>query len=122
MAEKCKCFPRFYFTSSSDLLDILSNGSTPTKIMKFMSKIFQAIENLKLKDEDKDRPVAIGMHTNVGIEYVDFSSDLKLLGKVENYLQEVINTMRDSLRDVGVASLKRLAQHGKAKWLTMDPA
>jgi len=90
--------------------------------MKFMSKIFQAIENLKLKDEDKDRPTAIGMHTNVGIEYVEFSSDLKLMGKVENYLQEVINTMRFSLRDVGVASLKRLAQHGKEKWLTMDPA
>lgn len=40
MAEKCKCFPRFYFTSTSDLLDILSNGSTPVKIMRFMSKIF----------------------------------------------------------------------------------
>lgn len=40
MEEKMKCFPRFYFTSSSDLLDILSNGSNPVKIMKFMSKIF----------------------------------------------------------------------------------
>lgn len=98
------CFPRFYFTSSSDLLDILSNGSTPKKIMKFMSKIFQAIENLELKDGG-DRPIAIGMHTNVGIEYVEFTTDLKLLGKVENYLQEVINTMRSSLKDVAGASL-----------------
>jgi len=40
MEDKKMCFPRFYFTSSSDLLDILSNGSTPKKIMKFMSKIF----------------------------------------------------------------------------------
>lgn len=30
--------------------------------------------------------------------------------------------MRSSLKDVAAASLKRLAQHGKAKWLTMDPA
>jgi dynein heavy chain len=122
MDEKKKCFPRFYFTSSSDLLDILSNGNMPVKIMKFMSKIFQAIENLELKDTDKERPIAVGMHTNVGIEYVEFSHDLKLLGKVENYLQEVINTMKTSLRDVAAASLKRLAQYGKEKWLTMDPA
>ena len=43
MQEKQKQFPRFYSTSTTDLLDILSNGSTPAKVMKFMSKIFQAI-------------------------------------------------------------------------------
>jgi dynein heavy chain len=86
MDEKKKCFPRFYFTSSSDLLDILSNGNMPAKIMKFMSKIFQAIENLELKDSGDQRPIAVGMHTNVGVEYVEFSSPLKLIGKVENYM------------------------------------
>jgi hypothetical protein len=30
--------------------------------------------------------------------------------------------MRSSLKDVAGASLKRYHQHGKAKWLTMDPA
>lgn len=30
--------------------------------------------------------------------------------------------MRDSLRDIAGASLKRLSTLGKAKWLTMDPA
>lgn len=124
MAEKQKCFPRFYFTSSSDLLDILSNGNMPHKIMRFMSKIFQAIENLELKPKEQtaDRPVAHGMHTNVGVEYVEFSAPLKIMGKVENYMQEVINTMRMSLRDTASDSLKRLHKHGKAEWLTMDPA
>lgn len=122
MDEKKKCFPRFYFTSSSDLLDILSNGNMPAKIMKFMSKIFQAIENLELKDSGDQRPTAVGMHTNVGVEYVEFSAPLKLIGKVENYMQEVINSMKSSLRDVASESLKRLAKHGKAEWLKMDPA
>jgi dynein heavy chain, axonemal len=121
MAEKQKCFPRFYFTSSSDLLDILSNGNMPFKIMRFMSKIFQAIENLELK-EAGERPTAHGMHTNVGVEYVEWTSPLKLMGKVENYMQEVINSMRNSLKEVASESLKRLHQHGKEKWLTMDPA
>jgi len=122
MEEKKKCFPRFYFTSSSDLLDILSNGNMPQKIMRFMSKIFQAIENLELKDSGDQRPIAVGMHTNVGIEYIEFTSPLKLIGKVENYMQQVIDSMKSSLRDIAGASLKRLASLGKEKWLTMDPA
>ena len=37
---KRKAFPRFYFVSVNDLLDILSNGNNPNKINKHMSKIF----------------------------------------------------------------------------------
>jgi dynein heavy chain len=62
------------------------------------------------------------MHTNVGKEYVKFSAPLKLLGKVENYLQEVINSMRSSLRDIAAESLIKLDKHGKEAWLKMDPA
>lgn len=123
MDEKKKCFPRFYFTSSSDLLDILSNGGSPAKVMKFMSKIFQAIEDLKLNEQQNERPIAVGMITNVGVEYVEFTSPLKLLGKVENYMQDIINSMRSSLRDIAGLSLQRLAKNGKDAWLKSgDPA
>lgn len=46
--SKRRAFPRFYFVSVSDLLDILSNGNNPIKINRHMSKIFQAIEKLDL--------------------------------------------------------------------------
>jgi hypothetical protein len=45
------------------------------------------------------------METCVGKEYVDFSKPLKLVGKVENYLGDVIDTMRVSLRNIGGKSL-----------------
>jgi dynein heavy chain len=38
--DKRCAFPRFYFVSVNDLLDILSNGSSPEKINRHMSKIF----------------------------------------------------------------------------------
>ena len=47
--SKRKAFPRFYFVSVSDLLDILSNGNSPAKINKHMPKIFQAIDLLELE-------------------------------------------------------------------------
>ncbi len=32
-------FPRFYFVSEADLLDILSNGSNPKAVMRHCDKI-----------------------------------------------------------------------------------
>jgi len=62
------------------------------------------------------------MHTNVGIEYVQFSTVLKLMGKVETYMQDVIDTMRGSLKDIAGDSLKRLKTMTKDDWLKGDPA
>ena len=40
MDSKRRAFPRFYFVAQNDLLDILSNGNNPSKIMVHMPKIF----------------------------------------------------------------------------------
>jgi len=57
------------------------------------------MEELELLEEGV-RPFAKGMHACVGKEYVAFTTDLKLMGKVEVYLQDVIDTMRNSLKDI----------------------
>jgi hypothetical protein len=41
MESKRRAFPRFYFVSTADLLDILSNGNNPVRVMTHMSKCFQ---------------------------------------------------------------------------------
>ena len=64
--SKRKAFPRFYFVSVNDLLDILSNGNSPAKINKHMPKIFQAIDTLDLK-EGGDRPSVVGIKSGVGV-------------------------------------------------------
>ena len=104
MEGKRRAFPRFYFVSTNDLLDILSNGNSPHKVMKHMSKIFQAINTLDLK-EGGERPFAQKMISNVGVETVDFIRDLKLMGKVENYLADVIDIMRETLKDLAGKSV-----------------
>jgi hypothetical protein len=45
----------------------------------------------------KDRPTAKTMITCVGTEKVDFTKPLKLEGKVEIYMQEIIKTICDTL-------------------------
>lgn len=41
MESKRRAFARFYFVSTTDLLDILSNGNNPARIQQHMSKCFQ---------------------------------------------------------------------------------
>lgn len=99
--EKRIAFPRFYFVSVADLLDILSNGNTPEKINKHMSKIYQSIEKLKLKMGGQgERPTAELMISCVGKEDVAFETPLKLIGKVEIYLQSIIDNMRSSIKSI----------------------
>jgi len=121
MDSKRMAFPRFYFVSPADLLDILSNGNSPAKVMVHMTKIISAIDTLKLK-ESEVRPYALGMVASVGVEYVQFTSDLALMGKVEIYFQDIIDIMRKSLRDISKKSLKKFAEVTKETWLMEDPA
>jgi dynein heavy chain len=44
LEQKRAAFPRFYFVSTADLLEILSNGNNPRTIMKHIPKIFQAVK------------------------------------------------------------------------------
>jgi dynein heavy chain len=67
-------FPRFYFISSADLLDILSNGNQPELVAKHLTKLFDSIARLNFgKEEDGTLNKLIhGMHAKDG-EYIDFN-------------------------------------------------
>lgn len=121
MNSKRLAFPRFFFVSPADLLDILSNGNQPSKVMCHMPKIISAMETLELIEEGV-RPFAKGMHACVGKEYVEFTEQKKLLGKVEIYLQDVLDMMRGSLKEISLKSLKKFSEIDKESWIIQDPA
>jgi len=79
--SKRKAFPRFYFVSVNDLLDILSNGNSPLKVNKHSPKIYQAVDMFNMQ-ETGDRPTVNGMKSGVGTENVNLIEPLKLVGKV----------------------------------------
>ena len=120
--DKRKAFPRFYFVSVNDLLDILSNGNNPYKINKHMSKIFQSIDKLDLKHQEGQRPQAVGFHSSVGVEYVPFSIPLALEGKVEVYLQKTVEKMVSTLNEVALNSIKSYNTMSRDEWINKDAA
>lgn len=101
MDAKRKAFPRFYFVSTKDLLDILSNGNRPDKVMEHVTKMFQFMNKIDLDDEHNaagdEIKVGTGMHS-AEAEYVPFEKPVPLDGKVEIWLHRVIDGMRQALR------------------------
>lgn len=48
LETKRLAFPRFYFVSSADLLDILSNGNNPSVVSKIILKNFFSLKQCYL--------------------------------------------------------------------------
>jgi dynein heavy chain len=115
---RCRQFPRFYFMSEADLLDVLSNGSQPIKIMQHVSKIYLATKGLHLTEVPAgQRPSTDKWIAGVGAEEVPFSEPVKLEGKVESYLQTVGDAMRSSMFKELVRSLKNYQKMSRIDWL-----
>lgn len=85
LETKRVAFPRFYFVSSVDLLDILSNGNQPGLVAKHLTKLFDSVAKLKFaKNMDKiDEQRVTGMHAKDG-EQVDFHSECDCTGPVSH--------------------------------------
>lgn len=58
----------------------------------------------------------------VGTETVEFSKPLALMGKVETYLADVIDTMRATLNDNAAKSVVASKSNDRNTWLKMDPS
>jgi len=116
MDGKRRVFPRFYFMSPADLLDVLSNGNNPARVVPQFPKFFNAIEkyDLEYPDGPGTRPQATGMHACIGKEYVPFPENLALVGKVELYLQQCIEAFRSALRHFARHDLRDYQNRGCA--------
>uniref|UniRef100_A0A8C9JNR1 Dynein axonemal heavy chain 17 n=1 Tax=Panthera tigris altaica TaxID=74533 RepID=A0A8C9JNR1_PANTA len=83
LETKRLAFPRFYFVSSADLLDILSNGNNPVEVGRHLAKLFDSLCKLEFRLDDDRKPlkVGLGMHSKED-EYVHFDQECDLSGQV----------------------------------------
>lgn len=86
LETKRLAFPRFYFVSSADLLDILSNGNQPELVAKHLTKLFDSVAKLNFErnDDESLTKVIFGMHAKDG-EYVKFDKNTDCNGPVSTY-------------------------------------
>ncbi|XP_011314378.1 dynein beta chain, ciliary-like [Fopius arisanus] len=91
-------YPRFYFISPADLLDILSSGNNPELVCRHLSKLYDSVANLKWKIESgKLSKTANALIAKDG-EEIDMYGTCDCSGKVEVWLNRVTDAMRRSVR------------------------
>ncbi|XP_009867872.1 PREDICTED: dynein heavy chain 9, axonemal-like, partial [Apaloderma vittatum] len=116
-------FPRFYFISSADLLDILSNGTSPQLVQRHLSKLFDNLAKMKfqLDSEQKPTKIGLGMYSREE-EYVSFSDPCDCSGQVEVWLNHVLDSMRATVRDEMTEAVVAYEEKPREQWLFDYPA
>ncbi|XP_065549401.1 dynein axonemal heavy chain 9 isoform X2 [Lathamus discolor] len=116
-------FPRFYFISSADLLDILSNGTNPHLVQHHLPKLFDSLAHIKfqLDSEQKATKVGLGMYSREE-EYVSFSEPCDCSGQVEVWLNHVLDSMRATVRDEMTEAVVAYEEKPREQWLFDYPA
>eukprot|EP00946_MAST-07B_sp_MAST-7B-sp1_P001405 g1405.t1 len=116
--QKRTQFPRFYFMSEADLLDVLSNGATPSKIVHHVTKIYLKVKQINLIDvPGQKRPTTSTIWSTVGAEKMDLDNRVKLEGKPENYLQGLLDEMTSTLMRKFKTSYARSLEQSRVDWL-----
>ena len=83
LETKRNAFPRFYFISNEDLLEILGQSKNPPAVQPHLKKLFDNVKSLKLqKAQIGSKMDAASMFSAEG-EEVPFSNNLTLEGPVE---------------------------------------
>ncbi|KAI8904300.1 dynein heavy chain and region D6 of dynein motor-domain-containing protein [Gorgonomyces haynaldii] len=119
LETKRQAFPRFYFLSNDDLLEILGNSKDPNAVQPHLKKCFDNLVKLELLLAGTDGRMqneAVGMHSGDG-EYVPFAAPVQLEGPVELWLTDVESMMRVTLRKLLGGCLANAKKVKKDKWL-----
>ena len=126
---KCMAFPRFYFLSNDELLEILAQTRNVQAVQPHMNKCFDGIKSLDFGGQHKLSPVRQIDDQSVDIygivspesEYVTMGKNLKARGEVENWLMATEKRMVESLRQLSKDSVVDYTSRPRNEWV-MDHA
>ncbi|PRP87074.1 hypothetical protein PROFUN_04810 [Planoprotostelium fungivorum] len=120
LETKRDAFPRFYFVSDDELLDILSHIRDHEYIQMYLIKCFEGISRLDLYSDSRNTLIK-GMISQEG-EKVELCTQLKIRGAIEDWLGALEVTMKKTIHD-NLASAHLLHEgHGIQYWIFSEPA
>ena len=140
LESKRVIFPRFYFLSNDELLEILAQTRNPLAVQPHLRKCFDAIvkldfagmnaiENKTEEDETEEGagPKVVNLGNILAMfspegERVELGKGLKAKGNVEEWLGKVEEAMFVSLRRITKYALNDYQQKEREVWLTEHPS
>ena len=119
LETKRASFPRFYFLSNDELLEILAQTKDPRAVQPYLRKCFDNLVELTFKGSGI---LDITQMKSAEGEIVELGKNLKARGSVEEWLTNVEERMKVSLRSfMKVAALEYTTQD-KKEWVFLHCA
>ena len=112
METKRQAFPRFYFLSDDELLEILAQTRDPRAVQPHLRKCFDCIQALTFGENGSIDVLA--MVSPEG-ESVSLGKNLKARGAVEEWLMAVQDRMQRSVREALDVAVKDYEMHEERK-------
>ena len=119
LETKRASFPRFYFLSNDELLEILSDVRNPHKVQPHLHKCFDNMKRIIFNNEEASEISA--MASNEG-EEVKFSEIVETKGNVEQWLGRIEIVMKESLLMHMGQSHQGYFKWPRAEWFFQFPA
>uniref|UniRef100_H0V0D2 Dynein axonemal heavy chain 1 n=1 Tax=Cavia porcellus TaxID=10141 RepID=H0V0D2_CAVPO len=116
LETKRSAFPRFYFLSDDELLEILSQTKDPTAVQPHLRKCFENIARL-LFQEDLE---ITHMYSAEG-EEVELSFSIYPSSNVEDWLREVEHSMKASVRSIIERAIQAYPKMPRTQWVLSWP-
>ncbi|XP_053575219.1 dynein axonemal heavy chain 3-like [Bombina bombina] len=112
-------FPRFFFLSNDELLEILSETKDPLRVQPHLKKCFEGIA--KLTFNVKKEITHMESAENEKVELVQRIIPENAKGLVEKWLYEVEKAMKTSLHEVMIQSIVAYGESPRKQWALQWP-
>lgn len=116
LETKRMIFPRFFFLSDDELLEIIIQSKHVQAIQPYLKKCFENMSELRFEHD-----LRITRMYSAEYEEVTLRPSIYPEGNVENWLGQVEDTMRNTLRELISEALEMVETTSRKQWMYMWP-
>lgn len=119
LENKQNFFPRFYFLSNTELLQILSETKNPLRVQAYLTKCFEGVHRLEFDDDLNVN--AMNSACGERVNFVHKISTTNARGCVEKWLLSVEKEMFEAIRNETNHSYSDYITTDRCHWITNWP-